>query len=487
MLLVGAGVALTATYALASARIPLGRFFPSAGISVDFVQMLGPGWQRPTIEYGGLVAVTFALYAVALVAVRRLPPAPRQRVPWLLFGFPVLFALALLPMYPPTAVDMFHYHVMARVLWVFGENPLTTPQGAFPYPIGISWAELPSPYGPLWSLLTAPAAILPGAHLLAGLLAFKATAAVSYLGCAWLVWRLVARTRPGHEAFALVLFAWNPFVLLRVVGNGHNDLWMMLFVLLALDRTERRQWTAAIALLTLSVLVKYASVLLGPPLLLYIWTHADGTARARFALLARAGAVALALMVLAYAPFWEGLATFDTLRREYAHMITSTPVLLEMLLQPLVVDPATATALARWLPLLAFTALYVPLTWQARRGFDALLAACFAVLFAYLVLAAGWFRPWYMLWPVTLAALRPGRWPVLTLLTITVCGAFPDLIEQYRGYWPWLAPYALAIAAPIVVAFLPPAVVWLTGLRGTGLSGPDLSGDAHEPPCAPAA
>ena len=34
-------------------------------------------------------------------------------------------------------------------------------------------------------------------------------------------------------ALAALLFAWNPFVTLRVVGDGHNDLWMMLPVLAA--------------------------------------------------------------------------------------------------------------------------------------------------------------------------------------------------------------------------------------------------------------
>lgn len=470
------GVALTGAYALASTHIPLGRFFPAAGVSLGFPQLRGvplpqaegAQWERSAAEYVGLVVVTFALYALALLALRGRAVPPR----WVLLGFPALFAAALLPMYPPTAADMFHYQAMGRVLWVFGANPLTTPAEAYPYPIGISWGHLPSPYGPLWSLLTAPAALLPGGErLLEGLYAFKALAAASYIGCAWLVWRLVTRTRPGHEAFALVLFAWNPFVLLRVVGNGHNDLWMMLFVLLALDRAERRAGTAALAMLTLSVLVKFASALLGPPLLLYLWIHTEGGTRGRFALLVRGGTVSLALVVLAYWPFWAGTATFDTLRGETAMMITSTPQLVEALLRQRLVDPAMATEPARRVMLAAFALVYVALTWQARRGFAGLLAACFGVLFAYLLLAAGWFRPWYLLWPVAILALRPGRWPTLTLLAITFCGALPDLVEQYRDHWPWIDSYTKFIAAPIVVAFALPALVWLVALTREGPDG----------------
>src|SRR5262249_29288031 len=162
-----------------------------------------------------------------------------------------------LDLYPPTAMDMLHYQAMGRILWVYHANPLITPQGAFPYPIGLSWAELPSPYGPLWSLLVAPASILPGGHYLLGLLAFKAMAAVAYLASAYVIYVLVRRAQPGFEAFGVVLFAWNPFVVLRVLGDGHNDLWMMLCVLVALERAERRAWTASLVAMTLGVLLKF--------------------------------------------------------------------------------------------------------------------------------------------------------------------------------------------------------------------------------------
>ncbi|MFN8559339.1 MAG: hypothetical protein U0531_19045 [Dehalococcoidia bacterium] len=65
-------------------------------------------------------------------------------------------------MYPPTAVDLFHNQADARTLWVHGANPLIVPPSAHDYPIGISWANQPSPYGPIWNLLTVVPARLAG-------------------------------------------------------------------------------------------------------------------------------------------------------------------------------------------------------------------------------------------------------------------------------------------------------------------------------------
>ena len=52
-------------------------------------------------------------------------------------------------------------------------------------------------------------------------------------------------------------------------------------------------------------------------------------------------------------------------------------------------------------------------------------------------------------------------------LTIALAAACPDLVEQYRSHWPLIAEYHRAIAAPIVLAFLPPLVVWLRGVGET--------------------
>ena len=458
---IGAGIGLTALYAAAATRLALARYFPGPGASLAFTHMLGPDWRWASVQYAAAVVLACALYGVALAAVW---PGRRPLPAALLYGFPALFAVALLWMYPPTAVDMFHYQADARTLWVHGDNPLTVPPSAHPYPIRISWQHQPSPYGPFWSLLTFGPALLPGDDYLAGLVLFKALAAAFYLGCARLVYRLTARLRPGRESAAVLLFAWNPFVVLRTVGNGHNDLVMMFFALLALDLARRRVWLAVFPLLALSVLVKYATALLGPLVLWYAWSQTPGTARDRLRALAPGLAAAVLLTVVCYAPFWAGRATFATgMGEANTKMITSTPLLLkaQLELSTGLPDPAAA---ARALSRLLFLGLYLPLVWQARRDFTRLVTCSFTALFLYLV-ASVWFRPWYMLWPLTLAALLPGTWFTPLLLAISCCASFPDLVEQYGRNWRWLrADPGRTLAAPIVVAFLPPLLVWLAGL-----------------------
>jgi len=462
-----AGLALAALYALATSRLFLPDYFPDAGVSLDWIKILEPRGEDPVASYLVLTLTASALYLVALVTVARWGVS----VPGVLVtGFPVVFALVLIPMYPPTAVDLFHYHADARTLWIFERNPLVVPPIEVGYPIATSWADQPSPYGPMWSLLTVVLAPLMrfGDHVVATLIGFKVLAALTYLGCAWLIYRLVQRTRPGLEWFALVLFAWNPFVLLRVVGNGHNDLAMMLFALAALSRARERDWTLAFPLLACSVLVKYTSALLGPPLLLFAWFATEGSPLQRVRALAPGIGLAIGLVVLSYAPFWAGLETFDTVSRQAELTITSIPdYLISIWSESL--GPDAAESRARLVTLGAFALLALPLTWQARKGFDHLLVAGFSLMFFYLVIAAGWFRPWYMLWPATLLALRPTRWTTAVFLAITFGNLFPDLIEQFRYSW-GLSSNLEIRGAPLAAQLLLPVGIWVVAvLRWRGL------------------
>ncbi len=460
----GSGLLLTAIYALATSRLLLMDFFPSHGITLDWIKMMRlTGGDAPDTAFIAVMVVLSSLYGAVLIVARWWS----EHVPRALFvAGPVLFAAGLLVMYPPTAVDLFHYHADARTLWVFGENPLVVPPSETGYFISINWAEQPSPYGPFWSLLTvllAPLMVF-GDHAVLTIVGFKVLAAASYLGCALLVYLIVQRTRLQWALFAFVMFAWNPYVLLRTVGNGHNDLTMMAFALLALLALMHRRWTLVFPLLALSVLIKYTTALLGPPILLYAWFALPGTPRERARALAPGLALGLLVTVAVYAPLWAGAETFVTVRRQTELMITSTPDLLraQMVLHLDLDDPQSV---ARVLMITVFLVFAVPLTWQARRGLDYLLATCFNLLFFYLVIASSWFRPWYLLWPAVLIALRPTRWGAALFVTITICNLFPDVIEQYRGEWGLTPEWARA--APVAMQFVLPLAVWLAGAVST--------------------
>jgi hypothetical protein len=180
------------------------------------------------------------------------------------------------------------------------------------------------------------------------------------------------------------------------------------------------------------------------------------------------GAIAAVLTVVIYVPFWDGLQTFHWTLAEGDKSITSTALLVQIFItQPLFGD--VSGSLSRLLMRAVFLIPYAIVLLGVRPPLRRLEAGCYQALFVYVFIAAAWFRPWYLLWIVAVGALLPSGWFLALTLTISFCGMFPDITEQYRNFVPWLAGDLTRLyVAPIAVAFLAPALVWAAGVLHFG-------------------
>lgn len=462
LLVAGAGLAATDTWLLL--RFPLPSFFPGNGVAVGIREIFGERWRD---DMGRLVAVCAAqavLYALALAVVGRAPLTWARRIG---LGFPVLFAALLVGMYPIYATDLLHYLASSRVYWVFHDNALMVPPSAYQMAIGIPYADLPSPYGPLWTLITAPAALIGADRPLAGVLVLKMLAAIAYLGCTLLVYLTVRRLdapHPRRAIVAAVALAWNPFVVLRMVGHGHNDSVLLFFLLLTAYLVVSERWHGVLPALAAAVLVKYVGIVLLPPLVIYAVARSrrQGTTRPLWRL-AFGGAHAAVFVLVVWTPFWEGLNSFALLRERGA-MFTSTPGLLAFQLGqwPGLANPGMW---GRALGLAAGFSIAVVLLirlWHGAATPERLIGVWLLTLLALLLLATPVFRPWYMLWVAGFAVLLSGRGPLLVGVIIAATVQYADLVEQYWEFIPWVQQrFGRMLAAPVAVQFLPLAATVL--------------------------
>jgi hypothetical protein len=314
----------------------------------------------------------------------------------------------------PITSDLDQYLVQAHEFTDLGANPLQEAPATLAddplwkaYPS--AYVERPSVYGPTWALLSAPATL--GRYDVAwGFFYLKALAAASFLGCAWLLERLLRALRPEAALEGLYLFAWNPLVVWMAVGEGHNDVVMMALVLLGLWWAQRERWALACGALALSMGVKYVSALFVPLVVLYAWRQGERGARGNpWPILARGAlgaALVSALVLLPFGPLtWIGGAA-------------------ERFVEP--VNPTVeASRLVFWglrVGLLAFGVFYAGVLLKAVRGrlpLQDCLDAAFAVALGAFVFGAARSQPWHLLWPAALAGLASWRraWPVVAALS----------------------------------------------------------------------
>jgi hypothetical protein len=439
------------------------EFFPGEyGTSIFLPQMI-PDWQRAVaaflLAYGALLVV----WALVLRAISSDETGGYAR--FAIFAFPLAFVVILSFMYPPWSLDFVHNVSDGRTLWLYGDNPMVVPPHSNPFPVLQYWGHLPAPYGPLWFTLLFPV-VLAGESAEAALHIIKLYQGLFYLGTAALIYLAARRLTPGRELFAFALYAWNPFVVLRVVGNGHNDLTMLFFVTLSVWLLLEGHWRWAIVALAASALVKYATLMLGPALLLWAyWSFQDKGLFWR----ETAFGVGLSLLLTLglFAWFYDGPDTFDSIRNQ-SDLLANSPA--HLLGAYLVFDGwelGRATDLARLLAYSAFAVVYTAtlvVFWRSGRTAVELLAVLGITFLGYLTVGSVWYQPWYLVWPLTFLVLVPGRWAVALCCALTIGGLLPDFVMWYGTKFEVLRDHHLwRIALVIAAGLLPAALVMLWG------------------------
>jgi alpha-1,6-mannosyltransferase len=315
--------------------------------------------------------------------------------------------------------DAYSYLSYARLGVVHDLNPYVHPPLAAPADPAyaeVTWTEATSAYGPLFTLATYPLAWLPVGLAIATL---KAVAALSVLGLAAVVSRLAA-WRGVDPLRAAAFVALNPLVLVHVVGGAHNDGLTMLLAMLAVAATLSARQLSAGATLLAAIATKPSAAFLTPFALLALANRRSmgrfPTRSVGFRPIGRLllGVVGVAVVGCggAYLAFgWEwgqafGLAGENQGRTSYM----SIPITVARLTG---LDPDAVRLLA----LVLFLTLFLELLLWTWRGLDWVRAAGWAAV--GLLLASSWLLPWYLVWPLPLAAISRDRPLQLLVLALT--------------------------------------------------------------------
>ncbi len=322
-----------------------------------------------------------------------------------MLGFIMIFLFVA----PFDAADIYDNIMHGRILGVHHANPFQQVIAAYPddpFYEYAAWKRSRSAYGPLWESLAGLTAWLAGDGIITNVLAFKILPGVFHLAGVALVVLYLKREAPEKALSGAVLLGWNPMVLYETWGNGHNDIAMAFWFVLAAWWVLRQRFTLSALSLLLGALMKFLPILLVPAVLLIAWRSLESL-KARVGFVVRTGLAGILITVAAYYPFWNGFASFSVERRMNM-FTTSIPSVIYRLLKPaLGMDES-----ARLVSLAALGLLLLFVVFQSLRikGSAAeFLQVTFNILVFYLTITCLWFQQWYSLWLVTLAALLPAQ------------------------------------------------------------------------------
>jgi hypothetical protein len=390
----------------------------------------GPGpsvWDNPN-NYGELIAL-LGSYTVAclglLVLYDRLLLWSRADG-WsrfsrgLALGMPVVLYMCLWLTIPYFSTDLLTYASYGSIA-LSGGNPysqsgdtiLTTTFGRQLAALGWRGSPAPTPYGPVWTVLSAAAVGLSkdaaGAVWIIKGVVVSATLATALAG-----WWLLSAVDIRYRLTGTLALLWNPALVVLLASEGHNDAVMMFLVVLSLGFSVRQFVIGGCVTQLVAAFTKYFSVVL-LPLQVTFWWRTRSNHRNLVAQMAASIVLGVCLAALLYAPFWVGINTFFGT----GALGNGQPT-----------DPGFDTGW-RLVPAARFllVALAIAIGMWHSSSPTRLMEACAGVALVALVGGPQRFWPWYACVPLALMALTPAlpwRW---LLLVVSACMLLASPIE----------------------------------------------------------
>lgn len=389
-----------------------------------------------------VLTITFLALIILLALYREELDAT---TPKLLFAFGVVYAGIMVIAEPVLAPDFWIYIATGRLIGS-GYNPYysnLTAASLQGLPLGTF--DLYMPYGPLWGILSAiPQLASRNVFMEAAL--FKLLMAVAWIGSLRLVWLLLVKNSIWHQCVGIALMGWLPVSVAQSVGEGHNDILMVLMMLLWLFGLERGRAIGASASLAASMLIKYATA---PLFVLDLaWSYKS---RHRVWQYLPQFVVAAVMVLAAYGIFFKSLDLFSGLFSiKGAHFFQPGDAVVTLGQLVGVSFDFTREMVQGFFIVLA---PYFLVRYLKNPDQDAFRTAVLAVLSAMLFGVLEFLWPWYLIWIISVGALVPNaglsRWamgvglgtPFLSLIAIFFPGS--DLFLRWSV--PGLVVYAFAV------------------------------------------
>jgi hypothetical protein len=485
------------------------RLSPHLPADLHFSSNLGISHQHTGfVELMLLMMVTVLFYAAAAVFVGRQEPGGNKKATLALIWGVVLVSGSLYILTTgELAKDIDAYVTYGRLLGIYHANPYFVPPSAFPHDPTYRftyWKNTVSIYGPLWTLISTFLALIAGDAHTHVLYTFRIFAFAMHLANVWLIGAILYNLKCSSRTIvlAMLLYAWNPLALLESSLGGHNDIFMMTFILLGIWLVVRvdqhlsvrfRDYVLPIIAFTCAFLIKFSAA---PVIFLYIFAllcktfqqpSQHGMSHSFFAsrwfpplkILLQGGLVSLGLVICFYAPFYVG-HSIQEITSSYTSLpfsnqvwnsilfaITSSSAKNSLLVESLQLNQRNSWSILNYGGMILVGAFGAIGLWR-KPTLHTLIVALFAV-FSVFLLTTTWFFSWYVTWLVGLAAIclpfAPSRFE-RGLLAFGLTFSCTTLATYYSTIAGWMqnAHNAVIPNWPLQIALIAFGVPLLIGL-----------------------
>lgn len=324
-----------------------------------------------------------------------------------IFMFILIITIIFVIVIPFTCSDIFYYLGIGRINNTYNQNPYYTTIKEFVESGDNSkllekdtvlaqgyindWADSTVVYGPIWTLICNIVAGLSFGNIDIGLLIFKLINVVVHICNCYLIYKIT------NKKIFLLAYGINPFVLIEGISCVHNDMFVILFILLTLYFLLRKKnLLISLMFLALATTIKYFPILLLPFIIIYYFRKEKPLKR--FLRCIQYGLIFAIFVLIPYLIYIKDIEVFAGLFTQQEKLAKSIYILIKQYFGniPDIVNKLKKLFLGIFVIIYATTC--VILLNRKEIKFSKLMKNYNYFLVTFLFLLITNFQPWYILW-----------------------------------------------------------------------------------------
>lgn len=318
-----------------------------------------------------------------------------------IFKYICIIALIFAIVIPFMSSDVFYYLGTGRLYSEYEKNPYYTTMSEYAAQneedtvlkqgrINV-WAGTTVVYGPVWTLICGGVAKLSLGNVNFGLLIFKLINVLVHLLNCYFIYKIW-----NKKSFTLI-YGLNPFVLIEGISNVHNDMFVLLFILIATYMLlKKKNIVGTIIFLSLATAIKYFAILLLPIFILY--HYRDKKVHQRMLVGGACILLFISLILIYYLPFIKDIGIFQGLQLQRGKFAKSIYTIVKVFFPT---TKGIATKINKILTI-AFIAIYlikcIRLLFKKKISLEQEMREHTVYLMAFIFLLITNFQPWYLIW-----------------------------------------------------------------------------------------
>jgi hypothetical protein len=366
-----------------------------------------------------------AVYIIVYFYFRSTAISSRRMINIVLFS--LLFSVLLLISTPFLSTDLYGYIFRAEIANVHHVNPYHVAPKELGYAGIVPFSGGVMPYGPMYTVYSMLLQKISGPILAVKMTIFRLANLMLFFLCAWLFYQIAKRTVPDQARSSTALFLWNPFILVELINNGHNDVLILLSILFSILLLLRNKYIIAGLALVLGFLIKFITIFLIPLVFLWILYGRQSKQKKVIQLvgLILAAAALVAVMYLPFSYFSDNLSGLGQ-SYFYAHK-TTFPVAVVKAVINFIGNTFTNFSLSTDSLLNIMIGLFIffystALFYRRKLFTKTLVQRYFWILLITLSLVPVIFNIWYTIWLMPLVLLITDKRYHILILFFTLSG-----------------------------------------------------------------